>query len=78
MARQIMPAAQIIADLFVAIEQDDPLATLEAAQALADRVGSQAAAAITRALLADHRRPTAPETFAPGLSDAGFPLVSCA
>lgn len=77
MARRMLPVAQIIADLFVAIEQDDPLATLEATQALADRVGSQAATTIARALLADHRRPAAPETFAPG-GDAFFPLVPCA
>lgn len=78
MARLIMPVAQIIADLFVAIEQDDPMATLEAAQALADRVGSQAATTITRALLADHRRPAAPETFAPAGADPIFPMVPCA
>ena len=77
MARQIPLAAQLIADLFVAIEQNDPLATLEATQALADRVGSQAATAITRALLADHRRQGTPETYAP-MGEVPAMLVHCA
>jgi GAF domain-containing protein len=55
MARQSPLATQLVADLFVAIEECDPLATLEATQALADRIGSQAAVALARALLADRR-----------------------
>jgi hypothetical protein len=82
MARQTTPVAELIADLFVAIEQDDPLGTLEATQALAERVGAHAATSITRALLADHRRPVpvhaiAAESFPPA-SELGFPLVTCA
>jgi hypothetical protein len=77
MARQIPLAAQLIADLFVAIDQNDPLATLEATQALADRVGSEAATAITRALLADQRQHATPELYAP-LAELPVTLVHCA
>lgn len=76
MARTLPLAAQLIADLFVAIEQDDLVATLEATHALADRIGVEAASAISRALLAD-RYPTPPQhTLA--LPDVPIPLVACA
>ena len=76
MARQLPLATQLVADLFVAIEEHDPLATLEATQALADRIGMQAATALSRALLSDHRGPVGPER----LASAELPLrsVPCA
>jgi hypothetical protein len=77
MARQFPLATQLIADLFVAIEQDDPLATLQATQALAERVGSQAATAIAIALLADRRDPHGVHSFAP-FEGYAVPLVACA
>lgn len=64
MARQIPLATQLVADLFVAIEEHDPLATLAATHALADRIGTQAATALASALLVDHRSPVGPERFA--------------
>lgn len=49
--------AQLVADLFLAIDQDDPAATFAAARALADRIGEPAALALARGLIADHRWP---------------------
>lgn len=76
MARQTPLATQLVADLFVAIEEHDPLATLEATQALADRIGSQAAIALARALLADQRLPAIDPIVARG--DTTFQPVVCA
>lgn len=74
MARELPLAAQLIADLFVAIEQDDFLATMEATDALAERIGLDAASAVSRALLADRRLPDLPA--APRAEPAR--LVACA
>jgi len=75
MARQIPLATQLVADLFVAIEEHDPLATLKATQALADRIGMHAATALASALLVDHRSPISTERLA---SAELFRPVSCA
>lgn len=77
MAKQSPFVAQLIADLFVSIEQDDPLGTLEATHALAERLGSNAATAIAHALLADHRLADAQIALAPQ-AETTFQLVSCA
>ncbi|HMQ30480.1 MAG TPA: hypothetical protein PKD53_07105 [Chloroflexaceae bacterium] len=75
MARQIPLTAQLVADLFLAIEQEDPAATFSAARALAARIGEPAAMALARGLIADRR------VTAEALAAAGEPprlVVSCA
>lgn len=60
MARLPM-TAQLVADLFLAIDQEDPIATFAAARALAVRIGEPAALALARGLLADRRWAQTPE-----------------
>lgn len=76
MAYHIPLTAQLVADLFIAIEQEDAPATFTAARALAARIGEQAALALARALLADRRGTPGPE-LVPALEPAHRP-VSCA
>lgn len=67
--------AQLVADLFLAIEQDDPLAARLATQALAKRIGVSAAIALAAALIADR---TLPSDEPSRLSARNAGLVRCA
>jgi hypothetical protein len=55
MAYDMPLTAQLVADLFLAIDQEDAAATFAAARALAARIGEPAALALARGLLADRR-----------------------
>ncbi len=75
MARQFPLTAQLVADLFLAVEQEDPEATFSAARALAARIGAPAAIALARGLI-DDRRLTFEGRAAPG--EQLQPVVLCA
>jgi hypothetical protein len=69
--------AQLVADLFLAIDREDPVATFGAAHALGSRIGNSAALALARGLVADRAWLRAAEVVAPAAGDV--PLqVSCA
>lgn len=65
MARPHPFTAQLVADLFLAIDQEDPAATFAAARALAARIGEPAALALARGLIADHRWQASHEALIP-------------
>lgn len=67
--------AQLVADLFLAIDRDDPAATFTAARALAARIGEPAAIALARGLVADRRWPA--PAMPPTLETLGL-TVACA
>lgn len=67
--------AQLVADLFLAIEQDDVLAARIATQALAKRIGMAAASSLAAALLADRALPPEHTSHLPEWNAA---LVRCA
>ncbi len=67
--------AQLVADLFLAIEQDDPLAARLATQALAKRIGVSAAVALAAALIADRSLPPEQTSHLPAWNPT---LVRCA
>jgi hypothetical protein len=76
MAYPIPFTAQLIADLFIAIDDDDPAATFAAARALGARIGEPAALAVARALLADRRGVPSLEVMA--APEQAHLTVSCA
>lgn len=75
MAYPIPLTAQLVADLFLAIEQEDPLGARLATQALAERIGMAAATALAAALIADRALPPEQTTHLPEWNAA---LVRCA
>lgn len=77
MARPIPLTAQLVADLFLAIDAEDPAATFAAARALAARIGEPAALALARGLIADRRWPEIAEPH-PLPAEGGQLTVACA
>ncbi len=75
MMHQMPLTAQLVADLFISIEHDDPPATFAAIRALSERIGTPAAVALARGLLSDRPRLIEPPTPQPV---AGLTLVACA
>lgn len=75
MGHHVPLTAQLVADLFLAIEQDDPLAARLATQALARRIGVSAAVALAAALIADRSLPPEQTSHLPAWNPA---LVRCA
>jgi hypothetical protein len=77
MARPNPLTAQLVADLFLAIDEEDPAGTFAAARALAGRIGEPAALALARGLLADRRWSQTPEVLPLAAEAAQLP-ISCA
>ena len=77
MARPFPLTAQLLTDLFLAIDQDDAVAAFAAVRALAGRIGSPAAVAVARGLLDDHHWAHTPEPIAPPVETVAR-KVSCA
>ena len=76
MAYPIPLTAQLVADLFIAIDSEDPAATFAAARALAARIGEPATLALARALIADRRGAPSHEVMA--VPERAHPVAHCA
>lgn len=77
MARSTLLTAQLVADLFLAIDENDPAATFAAARALAGRIGEPATLALARGLLDDRRELFSAYAASPAGESAPH-VVSCA